>query len=587
MLTRDLSGERAGAPTAILAVAVFLMSASVLLFIAILVRPAPSPWRRCLGILVDMLTTSAAMGIAGESGAPLLAIYLWVIIGNGFRFGTRYLGIAAAAALIGFGSVSLWSEFWRGHPVFSASFFLVLLLIPAYAAVLLKKLNDAVRVANEANAAKSQFLAKMSHELRTPLNGVIGMSDLLMDFPLESQQHAFARTIQSSAQTLLGIIENILDFSKIEAGRIGVECVDFDLHQLLSDTVRMFRPQSERKSLRLTLHIDPEVPFLLRGDPLQTRQILTNLIGNAIKFTEKGGVEVRVTLFGPRLAPGTRRLRFEIEDTGIGIAAAEHERIFESFRQADSSTTRLYGGTGLGAAIARELTMLLGGQIGFSSTLGQGSLFWVELPFSVQPQDTEAGQRSLADTRVLIVGAAGLGSRNWQPPGHLGFASPGGLVIGAGIRRAAAGERRAEALRFGARGGPGFGSDPARWRRACRSSARWHRAGAGQCAARPGHQAGLAAGRVWDRVVCAFGPEFAVQCGASGTKHPRPCRQRGLPRGALPPTRGSGRRAPRFGGRRQRDQSHGPAGYLGTGGSPGQYRKRRRGGARPVGGRRP
>ncbi len=404
LLTLDLSAQWSGASYAILVPVVFLMSASVLLFVAILIWPAPSPLRRCLGILVDMLATSAAMGIAGESGAPLLAIYLWVIIGNGFRFGPRYLGIAAAAALLGFGIVALWSEFWRSHPVFSTSFILVLIAIPAYAGVLLKKLNHAIREANKANAAKSQFLAKMSHELRTPLNGVIGMSDLLMDSRLEAQQESFARSIQSSAQTLLGIIENVLDFSKIEAGRIGVESIDFDLHRLLSDTIRMFRPQAQRKSLRLTLHIDPQVPFLLRGDPLHTRQILTNLIGNAVKFTEKGDVAVRVALIGPRLVPGTARLRFEIEDTGIGIAAAEHGRIFESFRQADSSTTRLYGGTGLGAAIARELAMLLGGQIGFSSTFGQGSLFWVELPFAIQPQDAEAGPRALAETRVLIVG---------------------------------------------------------------------------------------------------------------------------------------------------------------------------------------
>ena len=404
LLTLDLSGEWPGASRAILVPVVFFMSASVLLFAAILVRPAPSPWRRFFGILVDMFATSTAMGIAGESGAPLLAIYLWVIIGNGFRFGNRYLGIATAAALIGFGSVALWSEFWGSHPIFSASFLLVLIAIPAYAAVLLKKLNDAIREANAANAAKSQFLAKMSHELRTPLNGVIGMSDLLMDSPLEPQQNSFARSIQDSAQILLGIIENILDISKIEAGRIGVEAIDFDLHRLLSDTIRMFRPQAQRKSLRLTLHIDPDVPFLLHGDPLHTRQILTNLVGNAVKFTEQGRVEVRAALTGPRWTPGTTRLRFEIEDTGIGIPATEHERIFESFRQADSSTTRLYGGTGLGAAIARELTILLGGQIGLTSTLGQGSLFWVELPFAVQGGGAEAGPRTLTETRVLIVG---------------------------------------------------------------------------------------------------------------------------------------------------------------------------------------
>lgn len=404
MLTRDLPGESPFAGTVIVALSIIVMSVSILIFGAILIWPAPSPIRRIVGILADMLTTSAAMGVSGEAGAPLLAIYLWVIIGNGFRFGSRYMAIATAVAMAGFGAVATVSPFWKDHPVFSTSFMLVLIMIPSYAALLLKKLNSAIREANEANAAKSQFLAKMSHELRTPLNGVIGMSDLLMDSSLAPQQHAFARTIQSSAQTLLGIIEHILDFSKIEAGHILVESIDFDLHRLLADTIRMFQPQAQRKSLRLALRVAPDVPFRLRGDPLHTRQILTNLIGNAVKFTERGGVDVRVEQTAHRRAAGTVLLRFDIEDTGIGIPDSEHERIFESFRQADSSTTRLYGGTGLGAAIARELALLLGGQIGFSSKLGQGSKFWLELPFELQSAQTDPRASPLADTRVLTIG---------------------------------------------------------------------------------------------------------------------------------------------------------------------------------------
>jgi two-component system sensor histidine kinase RpfC len=297
--------------------------------------------------------------------------------------------------------------------VFSISYLIVLMLIPAYVAALLKKLHAAIAQANEANQAKSRFLTRMSHELRTPLNGVIGMSDLLMDSRLGLEQQSFARTIQSSAKILLGIIENVLDFSKIEAGRIAIETVDLDLHRLITDMAHMFKSQARRKGLYLHLHIDPHVPFELRGDPLHVRQILMNLLGNAMKFTDKGGVELRVLpLERPEGDPRVR-IRFEIQDTGIGIAARDQERIFESFRQATSATSRLYGGTGLGTAIARELARLMGGDIGLSSEQGKGALFWVELSFETQAAREWTNAPGLADVRALILGrgeaAASLG----------------------------------------------------------------------------------------------------------------------------------------------------------------------------------
>lgn len=384
------------------------MSASLLLFIGILVWPAPSPLRRAAGIFLDLSTTSLAMGISGEHGAPLLAVYLWVIIGNGFRFGLPYLALATAVAVLGFGGVILQSPYWQEHAYYSASMLLVLLLIPAYMAALLRKLTQAIRRANEASRAKSQFLAKMSHELRTPLNGVIGMSDLLMDSDLNREQQSFARTIQSSATTLLGIIENILDFSKIEAGRITLESVEMDLHHLLSDTVKMFRPQAQRKGLTLNLHIDPQVPFLLHGDPLHLRQVITNLLSNAIKFTHSGRVDLRARLAQPERTGARCQLRFEVEDTGIGIVPGEQARIFESFRQADSSTTRRFGGTGLGTAIARELTHLMGGEIGLQSVPGRGSLFWVQLPFR-RPEQPDRRLSGLDDLRALVVAGEAAG----------------------------------------------------------------------------------------------------------------------------------------------------------------------------------
>ena len=229
------------------------------------------------------------------------------------------------------------------------------------------------------------------------------MSDLLMDSGLDARQQGLARTIQTSAGALLGIIENVLDFSKIEAGRISVEELDFDLHQLTADIVQMFKPQARRKGLRLDLIVDPRVPFQLRGDSLHLRQILMNLLSNAVKFTEQGKVELRLGLMDAADRGGIK-VRFEIEDTGIGIPIADQGRIFESFSQADSSITRRFGGTGLGTAIARELTHLLGGQIGLRSEVGRGTLFWVDLPLSTSLAAPADPAKSLVNTRVLVIG---------------------------------------------------------------------------------------------------------------------------------------------------------------------------------------
>jgi two-component system, sensor histidine kinase RpfC len=364
-------------------------------------HPAVNPRRRLFAIFIDTLAPTSTMLVGGPSASALYPMLLWVILGHGFRYGRPYLWAAAGLALVMFGTVVIVSPEWREIPALAGALVASLVILPIYFAVLLRKLTNAIARAEEASRAKSHFLAAMSHELRTPLNAIIGMSELLGTTRLDVEQRDMTATVRTAATSLLGLVDQVLDLAKIEERRFTIEVEPFDLHDSLVRLRLLLGHLAAAKGLALKLRLAPGTPWRLRGGPRQLHQALVNLVGNAIKFTDRGRVVIRVE--PTRREESTVWLRLAVEDTGIGLSAEAQASVFERFVRSDESVRRGISGSGLGLNITRELAELMGGRVGMTSALGQGSTFWLELPFALEDGSGGAEAEALGG-RVVVLG---------------------------------------------------------------------------------------------------------------------------------------------------------------------------------------
>ncbi|MES9852470.1 MAG: ATP-binding protein [Candidatus Thiodiazotropha sp. L084R] len=370
-----------------------------------------SRFRRIITLLGDHSMTCLAMYNAGEAGAPLFTVLYWITVGYGARFGARYLYLGMLLSTLGLLLLINASPFWIAHPIVGYGLIVSNIVIPVFVLKILGQLVNAKAAAEEASQAKSRFLANMSHELRTPLSGIIGISQLVMAESLSTKIEMKLKTIDSSARHMLNLIDDILDLSKIEAGQIRINRQVFDLHALIISVSGILDPIAREKKIRLMTHISPEVPINLIGDAQRIQQVLNNLIGNAVKFTHQGFVDIRVNCL--QVNEATTTLRFEVIDTGIGIPEGGIKHIFQRFNQIDDTINRKYGGTGLGTTISRELVNSMGGDIQVESTPGKGSRFYFDLPLELPESVHE--QHYTGITAMVFTGSLNFFTSITQP----------------------------------------------------------------------------------------------------------------------------------------------------------------------------
>lgn len=354
------------------------------------IKSAPSQKRQLFSMVMDVCATSHAMYLTNDVGAIFIGVYLWLVIGYGLRYGRTMLIITYITSLIGFVTASLLSNHWQYNIVAFYGLLFTLVSVPLYALALLTRLKDATNKAESANKAKSQFLSHMSHEIRTPLNGIVGACSLLASTPISKEQKKLFDVVHSSSELLVQLVNDVLDISQIESGKIVSKVDNFNLQHLIESAVNLFSTQAKAKNVLLSYDIANDTPLMLRGELLHIKQVLVNLIGNAVKFTESGSVSVTVKV--TKQNENQTNIMFEVVDTGIGIEEGAIKTIFESFTQANNSIKNKFGGTGLGTTISKNLIAFMGGDLKVESKLGVGSKFWFEIELNKDSENLVENQ---------------------------------------------------------------------------------------------------------------------------------------------------------------------------------------------------
>jgi len=368
--------------SAVLSIVLSGLSLGVALFTWLLWQPGRSDPRRILGMLADYGLMAAGMIQMGEPLAWVYVVVMWVTVGNGLRYGNRYLYLAVVMAVASFSTTLAMTEYWQRNLRLGVGLDVGLAAVPLYFSSLLRQLTRATAEARRASEAKSRFLANMSHEFRTPLNGLSGMTEVLATTHLDDEQRECLKTIQASTRSLLALVEEVLDISAIEAGKLRINASDFEVHDVVQAIGLILEPQAKGKGVSYQATVAADVPSRVHGDAGHLQQILLNLVGNAVKFTDHGSVRLKVATTEASGRDGVL-LRFDVLDTGIGVPVEMRPRLFDAFEQADTGLARRFEGSGLGTTIAKGLVQSMGGAIGFEENPHGGSLFWFELPFGL------------------------------------------------------------------------------------------------------------------------------------------------------------------------------------------------------------